>query len=319
MDFRIKKEFVSYLRTHKQSCMKLLYPIKTVIKPFVILFAICLLNTKMLPACNSDFTYSIASDGRTVTFTPVSATEVSYFWVFGDAAVSSTLSPVHTYGNHFLETYNVGLLVMDSSCRDSTIITITIGRTCEVGAAFGIIPDTADFSGLIENNSRVSRPSMARWTWHFGDGDSSNLINPTHVYAGAGDYLLHLIIRDSACFSEFSDSISFDTSGNLKRGVRYSIKVFGGPETSIREQKADQVNVRVMPNPGNGIVKIESTTGLISSVTIKDVLGREVYYCGMPGNLLEYDSSCLDPGLYFVMTDNGTGYINTIRFIKTGN
>ncbi|HNW53099.1 MAG TPA: PKD domain-containing protein, partial [Bacteroidales bacterium] len=34
------------------------------------------------------------------------------------------------------------------------------------------------------------------WDWSFGDGDFSNIKNPVHTYAGAGDYPVTLTITD---------------------------------------------------------------------------------------------------------------------------
>lgn len=38
---------------------------------------------------------------------------------------------------------------------------------------------------------------IALWKWYFGDGDTSNLKNPEHIYAASGTYNVKLIVTDS--------------------------------------------------------------------------------------------------------------------------
>ena len=49
----------------------------------------------------------------------------------------------------------------------------------------------------------LSTPTIDTWKWHFGDGDSSDVQNPTHTY-NAGTYDLHLMaIAPSGCKGEY--------------------------------------------------------------------------------------------------------------------
>lgn len=54
---------------------------------------------------------------------------------------------------------------------------------------FICLPDSVSF----QNNSSGGNT----YYWDFGDGDTSSLFNPTHVYADTGDYLVTLIVSDS--------------------------------------------------------------------------------------------------------------------------
>ena len=50
----------------------------------------------------------------------------------------------------------------------------------------GLPPHGVDFVNL----SQVSRGGL--WTWEFGDGDTSNEINPSHIYLDEGEYTVTL-------------------------------------------------------------------------------------------------------------------------------
>ena len=56
------------------------------------------------------------------------------------------------------------------------------------------LPDPVVFNNNSANGNEFE--------WHFGDGTTSNLVNPSHVYSGPGQYTVTLIVRDTTqCFS----------------------------------------------------------------------------------------------------------------------
>ena len=46
------------------------------------------------------------------------------------------------------------------------------------------------------------------FTWHFGDGNSSSLYNPSHTYNGAGTYVVSLIASNFVCVPALYDTIN---------------------------------------------------------------------------------------------------------------
>jgi gliding motility-associated-like protein len=77
------------------------------------------------------------------------------------------------------------------------------------------------------------------FTWNFGDGTSSNDVNPVHYYAGSGIYTVTLVVSDSnGCFTP--DSVSFEVNiGDFEGGVlqptepvcpgeSFQLEAFGG-------------------------------------------------------------------------------------------
>ena len=48
----------------------------------------------------------------------------------------------------------------------------------------------------VDTNCTIIPPNLINWTWDFGTGDSSNLVNPTYTFPGTGSYIVKLIIDD---------------------------------------------------------------------------------------------------------------------------
>lgn len=80
---------------------------------------------------------------------------------------------------------------------NNTRTTVSQWRTAVVG-----LSPTSDFSYNCEllncafTDSSSSGELITQWSWDFGDGASSTLQNPTHVYSGAGSYDVQLTISD---------------------------------------------------------------------------------------------------------------------------
>jgi len=93
------------------------------------------------------------------------------------------------------------------------------------------LPDPVVFS----NNSSNGNSFL----WNFGDGTTSNQVNPSHVYPGPGDYDVLLVVSDSnGCFTP--DSVQFvvhigDFQGGVIQptqpvcpGTAYQMEAYGG-------------------------------------------------------------------------------------------
>src|SRR5262249_23713053 len=65
-----------------------------------------------------------------------------------------------------------------------------------LSAAFSA-PATALTGGAVAFQDQ-SNGHLGGWLWDFGDGGSSTVENPTHVYAAAGSYVVRLTVRGRA-------------------------------------------------------------------------------------------------------------------------
>lgn len=88
--------------------------------------------------------------------------------------------------------------VVDSSgCQASSEISVT---TSSPIAAFVISDNPINGEGTIFNlqNTSISNSSaIVAWNWNFGDGNLSNVENPTHSYEHVGQYEIQLIITNA--------------------------------------------------------------------------------------------------------------------------
>lgn len=142
----------------------------------------------------------------TVDFTNGSNNAISYFWDFDDAGSTSTLfEPSHTFNNP--GTYDVMLIAVDSTtCNvsDTTYLTIQVGAGANVLADFDYeLFSCGNYTLQTQNTSVGSQV----YSWDFGDGNTSTVTSPTHIYAGVGPWTITLISTDTVCNGADTTSI----------------------------------------------------------------------------------------------------------------
>ncbi len=114
-------------------------------------------------------------------------------WNFGDGSVANAFTVSKSWstpGN-----YNLKLLNRYNSCNDSVIKKVTV-------LALPIINFSSDDSNSCKapltvnfNNLSVNTSS---WFWEFGDGGTSTLPNPTHIYNSNGEFDVSLTVSNSS-------------------------------------------------------------------------------------------------------------------------
>ena len=121
----------------------------------------------------------------------------SWFWNFGDGTTSTSSNPVKAYTSPGI--YTVAFKVKDGACGDSIIkhayITIISGFT--TGSPTFSADTTVSCGDALHVNFTNTTPGGSSYLWNFGNGDTSNLQNPSAVFAGAGNYTITLTVRDS--------------------------------------------------------------------------------------------------------------------------
>jgi PKD repeat protein len=134
--------------------------------------------------------------GETTVFTNTSSGSepLSFLWEFGDGMTSTLRHPTHTYAN--LGTYTVVLSVTNSLGGDMVTDTVSIvdvppAASFDVNATSGSVGDTFVFTN-------TSTGTNLQYLWDFGDGTTSTLENPTHVYSAGDIYTVTLHISNSA-------------------------------------------------------------------------------------------------------------------------
>ncbi|MCF8427792.1 MAG: PKD domain-containing protein [Bacteroidia bacterium] len=114
-----------------------------------------------------------------------------YIWYLGDGMVDSVNN--YVFGKNYLvpDTFNVTLVVLASTgCIDSTSKQVIVYPI--PFAKFGVELNTCA-NRLV--NFVDSSTLASSYLWDFGDGDTSNLASPTHLYAKDGVYEVVLKIN----------------------------------------------------------------------------------------------------------------------------
>jgi gliding motility-associated-like protein len=127
-----------------------------------------------------------------VNFNNTSSGGLTYQWDFGDGNTSAAFNPSHLYTAY--GDFNVRLITTNiNGCSDTLIRTayvriqapeVTINNVPDSGCA----PLTHMFTATVNSIDPV-----VQYEWDFGDGGTSTLPNPTHVFA-TGIYSIRLII-----------------------------------------------------------------------------------------------------------------------------
>lgn len=121
----------------------------------------------------------------------------TYLWNNNQSTASITVSPTVT------DTFSV--LTTDAyQCEavDSMIITVLLPPSAEFSADTVCQGIPTQFTDL---STTPSGTTINAWEWDFGDGNSSNLSNPTHTYTTNGVFSVQLIVTsNNGCKDTFN-------------------------------------------------------------------------------------------------------------------
>ncbi|MFZ4401037.1 MAG: PKD domain-containing protein, partial [Bacteroidales bacterium] len=123
-----------------------------------------------------------------------------WHWTFSDSINIFTQHPVHTFLND-TATHVKLLVVNQMGCKDSISKKVYLNPLPYANFKFSNNPGTCFNDTTCFNSSPWSTTSpgttLISWLWHFGDGDTSTLQNPCHVYNTSGTYFVKLQITNS--------------------------------------------------------------------------------------------------------------------------
>jgi PKD repeat protein len=158
--------------------------------------------------CNISADYTYTTNGTYVFFTNTSTNypySTNWEWHFGDGQHTYAMQPSHHYASP--GTYNVCLYAsyvdsLNGYCSDTACYTITVLDSTP--APCNIIADytyTTNGNTVYFTNTSSNYPYSTNWEWHFGDGNYTFDMNPTHTYASQGTYEVCL-------YASYYDSLS---------------------------------------------------------------------------------------------------------------
>ena len=131
---------------------------------------------------------------------------IKYVWLFGDGDTSTDISPSHFYDS--AGTYKVALIATSNQgCSEYLDNYITIFPRSN--PAFSMNDACANNIVSFSDKSSFNKGTISKYLWYFGDGDSSTLKDPTHLYKTTGKYKVILMVTtDKGCVDSISDSIT---------------------------------------------------------------------------------------------------------------
>jgi PKD repeat protein len=131
------------------------------------------------------------------------------------------------------------------------------------------------------------------WLWVFGDGNSSIVQNPTHMYAAGGSYQVTLF-AGNAC-------------GNSDTTFEIYVSGIGISENTLASA------IDLMPNPANQFITLQANFGGLRNlnVEVRDITGKllatQLWNNASVGNHLTMDISPLASGVYLIHLFDGEG------------
>ncbi|MGB1317123.1 MAG: PKD domain-containing protein, partial [Flavobacteriales bacterium] len=146
------------------------------------------------PAFDVDTT--VGCMGQPFTFTNNSTgNAVTYLWNFGDGGTSTEENPVYSYQAE--GTYSVTLTAFNPNGCDSSVTEINLINIEHPDADFSAFPTFAFCPPLLVSFTDLSSTDAVSWFWDFGDGSSSNLQNPSHIYTESGLFSISLVVTNA--------------------------------------------------------------------------------------------------------------------------
>ncbi len=163
----------------------------------------------------ADFTQPVSDCAPlTIEFENLSQYSNSFIWDFGNGSQSYKESPTFTY--YESGTYAVKLIVYGPGGSDNITRLVTVQQTpnayANVAPTFVFVNDIP--VKCFNLTSDTINPS---YLWDFGDDNSSNEIEPTHIYQEPGRYdIILTVTNDNACSNSYTFSyVDVEPAGEI--------------------------------------------------------------------------------------------------------
>ncbi|MBL4586041.1 MAG: PKD domain-containing protein, partial [Flavobacteriales bacterium] len=155
-----------------------------------------LVNYIPYPVPDFEVNNTLGCMGQPFSFTNNSTgNAVSYLWNFGDGGTSTEESPVYSYNSEGV--FSVTLTAFNANGCDSSFTEISLIDIQHPDADFSAFPTFAFCPPLLVSFTDLSSVDAISWFWDFGDGSSSSLQNPGHIYTESGIFSVLLVVTNS--------------------------------------------------------------------------------------------------------------------------
>ncbi len=152
--------------------------------------------------------------------------------------------------------------------------------------------------------------------WDFGDGSTSTLASPTHVYAVDSLYNVCLKIYTATGDScEYCHMIGFDSLGNVIRTPGFILSVTNSTTTSVKDIP-NESTITIFPNPFSTQTTLSfSNEQTKTNIIITDILGKEIRSANFSGKQYIIEKGEMKPGIYFVKTIDAQKHVCNRKII----
>lgn len=162
------------------------------------------------PVPFADFSAPAVCRGLPMAFTDLSTLATgnisAWGWNFGDGQTAAGQNPQHTFTSDGV--FTVSLIVSTpAGCSDTIVQSVQVNAVPQ--AAFSTSDVCEGDTVRFFNTSLISSGQISDINWDFGDGNTSNLSNPVHLYATPGNYSVTLTVgSDLACEASHTQAVA---------------------------------------------------------------------------------------------------------------
>ena len=133
---------------------------------------------------------------------------------------------------------------------------------------------------FILNVDSAATAIATSYHWDFGDGSTSTLATPSHVYTVDSLYNVCMkIVYADGDSCTYCHTIGIDSAGNIIRDGGFSLVVHNAT-TGVSENSTNEIIVNVYPNPTTGVFQLAVGNGQLTStaiLSIYNVVGEKIY------------------------------------------
>lgn len=183
-----------------------------------------------------------------------------YLWNFGDGSFSNKANPEHTFtkpGSYqvMLSMSAAGVGTIHNKPSSDLIVIHDVPK-----AAFNVLKQ--EFDGHLPSVHFENRSlSGKEYHWNFGDGESSAIAHPDHIYKTKGVYQVELTVTNEiGCTDKVMKDVRIDKDYNLDAPASFSPNGDGHEETFMPEAlRTLGVKFRLSIYDPNGTLIYETT------------------------------------------------------------
>lgn len=165
-----------------------------------------------------------------IQFNALSEQAVSWSWDFGDGNTSTEANPAHIYS--IPGVYDVKLIAASAEGCADTVLMDNYIEVLELSADFSLKEPVTSACVPVQVSFQNDAVGANTYHWDFGDGKTSSVPNPLHVYTTVGKFDVQLVVTNKlGCTDTIKKQQLVITKGPE---TRFSIekKVICMPETA---------------------------------------------------------------------------------------